>query len=394
MIIFFNSLSFAAFNDHGVISLWTAAYTLLSYIAHNCRWADEYLQKYEYHELAKGCLLGGHIPVRPETIASFLVELMRISYESFSIIFDPDIFNYFVGKMDPERARNACDKIWVLEMLLGILSIEWYDNKEPIEQIVCGLKHEMENCNDIDYINELCFSCLASILASNIEPEFKKICFDESIIGIGIEKFNPDSETLFSSIIDYFNNLVFFDDAYFSIFVDNGIIGHIADAIKKVQTKERVQLKQKLIFFLNTCLAIGKPALAEISKFDIFSYVVENYDYAPLRLRKEIILYSCSLLMHSDVTLYKGIFDTFPLENIIDALMENDDEMNGRILVALIQMTSSILVAPDDSADIIEELSDSSMENRLEEFADISANPLSECAIILRKNIVTLQESK
>jgi hypothetical protein len=99
-------------------------------------------------------------------------------------------------------------------------------------------------------------------------------------------------------------------------------------------------------------------------------------------------------LIHSDVTLYKGIFDTFPLENIIDALMENDDEMNGRILVALIQMTSSILVAPDDSADIIEELSDSSMENRLEEFADISANPLSECAIILRKNIVTLQESK
>ena len=390
--LFFQSLSFAAFCDHGVIELWTTAYIMLTYIAHNCRWADEYLQKFDFHVSAKACLLKEHIPVRPEVIGTFLVELMRISYESFSFIFDEDIFNYFITKLS--CARNPSDKIWIFELLLGIFSVEWYDKSEPIEQIVCGFKQEMEKCKDIEYINELCLSCFASILASKLEPEFKKQCVDEEIIDAAIANINPEHETIFSVIVDYFNNAVFFDDGYFGILAEKNVIGIFFEALKELQTKEKAKLKLNVVFFLNTCLALGKPALELISQFEFLPLVIENYDYSPLQLRKEIMFYVCNLMMHSDASQYAAIFEVFPLENIIDALMENEEDMNGRIIIALIQITSALVVASDDNSNIIDDLSDSCVEERLEEFAEMKENPLSEYSLILRKNIISLQKTK
>ena len=124
-----------------------------------------------------------------------------------------------------------------------------------------------------------------------------------------------------------------------------------------------------------------------VLKSDILPIILKEYDSETYQLQCEKVFLVCYLIYHSDSESLKYIFQHVTIDQLVEHLLIDDNEMIGRLLVALVHATEIVSFTPNDFSEQIEALNDPSLIERLDEIVDMNIAPLVSCAHILIDNI-------
>ena len=391
-----NAACFSAFELHGNDHLYDAVYKFLIFLAKNCRWADDFLKEKGIHNYAKEALVKPEMSEYSKLISIFLLQLIKIDKDSFENIFDPSILGFFIHHIK-ESDPNSDERIWPLNCIQTITSLEFFDNNEALDAILQLIEEELNAEYFTPNFAELCLSILSNVFISSCDDSLKERASQKLFMDIGNNIFDPENERVCLSVVSLYTNAVYYDEAVINYLVSSSAIEHIASLFEEI-AKRPLLLERCLTFFTN-CISSESnwKSVIDILMSSQFlpAQLIPFYDMYKQTVKSRIAIFICKFIRRLEINELKELIDVEIINALLDELMVDDDKTEANILCAFLHYFSLVKVNPGEFASEIEAINDPSLNERLYEIIDNEETDkfISQAAQLVHSLIEELGES-
>ena len=390
---FFLILKECAFSTHSNDVLYLTTYKFLFYLAQNCTWCDEYFIKNNFHITGKELLLSNKFSMQ-FYLAAFLIQIMKKNEDSFHSIFDASVAHYFVTII---REKSLQDKIWALHSLQAIVSLKFFHDDESLDMILTLLEEIFSVESDLHLI-DLSFSILSNVFICPCDDELKSRAANSLFLDVGVEVFDPGNESLCISILNFFINLLYYDNnSPTNYILNHSIIEAITSHHEIFLSSSKIM--EKAAKFITNALSneiFSKQVFDALSKTSFFpTSFINNVNQYQNSSQISIAIFSCKLILRFSVDFYSLFINPDVINFLLDEFMVDDDDLLANIICSFIKFIENAKIDIARFSEELDSLLDPTLVDRLEEIIqnihDKEA-PLSKAASLLETCLFSLKD--
>lgn len=384
---FFTLIFHTAFDDFGSEELSTNSFNLLIRFIQKFSWSFPFIIGKQFHRHAYELLSQEDCMINHSILCKFLANVMAINTELLHDLFTSDFFYYLLSILQNQKLQHS-NKIWVLEVLQDIFSINFYDINDYIDdilQLATEILKDNETMPKYTIIN-LVFDILANLLRSNISQEQKAKLINPFIWNLSFGCYDSNNPQLCPASVRYLINAVYEFNEYGDILV-NESSQEVFNVISSLQNASDPEIAVNIILLINNIMASSQNSIDFIWKSEFYKLIANYLEDSSYKVKKQAIIFICRLMMLATPQQIPDLLENAPLNLICDDFVYDENEIVANILGALINLTSQIVGDSSNFPDIKDIFEEYAVIDRLEEIISQKEKEIVQAATFLLETI-------